>query len=187
MIKHPLLRLFPHLKDEKVKWELLYWQVLKKLPYIREFALFLSQNIEKGEIPREEASKFLFSLMRKESETTFSSLLSVLEKFNFIRRGKGKIFLKYYSPSPIAFSFALSDDMLREGRVTLPLNGIGEERVPRLFFMNRERMLSYIEGEKKLWQVERRPPLNRILLLVRSMDEVVDYLIKEMNDYEEAF
>lgn len=181
--KQPLLRLFPYLREEKTKWELAYWQVIKNLSYIRDFALFLSQNIEKGEIPRQKAGDFLYSLMGKESPTTFSSLLSILEKFNLVQRERGVILLRYYSPSPLAFSFALCEDMLNKGRVTLELEGLEKEEVLRLFFMSRERALSYLEEERELWQIERRPPLNRVLLLVHSLDEVVDYL-KGVKDYE---
>lgn len=76
--------------------------------------------------------------------------------------------------------------MLRDGRVTLELDRIDKEKVPRVFFMNGERALHYIEDEGKLWQLERRPPLNRILLLARSIDEVVEYLKTKVKDYEKA-
>ncbi len=174
--RHPLLRLFSCLNDEKVKRELVYWQVIKNLPYIRDFVLFLNQYIEREELSRQKARDFLYSLMGKQSITTFNALLSLLDKFNLIQRGKGTIFLGYYSPSRLAFSFALCEDMLREGRVTLDLGGLKEATVPRVFFIHKEKLIYYIEEEKNLWQVERRPPLNRILLLIRSLEEVVDYL-----------
>lgn len=174
--KHPLLHLFPHLKDEKSKMELVYWQVIKNFPYIKDFALFLSDNIEKEKISRESASEFLFSLMNKQSRDTFQSLLFLLEKFNFIKKDRKEIHLSYYSPSPISFSYALCEEMLKEGRKTLEIQELDNHIVPRVFFMRKELALSYIEEEKKLWQIERRPPLNRLLLLSYSLNEVVDLL-----------
>ncbi|MGC9004326.1 MAG: hypothetical protein ACP5KZ_06450 [bacterium] len=176
--EHPLIRLFPYLQDEKAKMELIYWQVIKNLPYIKDFALFLSENIEKEIISRKSASEFLYSLMKKESKDTFQSLLFLLEKFNLIKKNKKEIYLSHYSPSLISFSYALCEDMLKEGRTTIDLQKASNHRVARVFFMKEERVLSYLEEEKELWQIERRPPLNRLLLLVRSTDEVVDYLIK---------
>lgn len=174
--KHPLVHLFPHLKDEKSKLELVYWQVIKNFPYIKDFAIFLSENIDKEKISRESASEFLYSLMNKRSKDTFKSLLFLLEKFNLIKRDKREIHLSYYSPSPISFSFALCDEMLKEGRKTLEILELENHIVPRVFFMRRELALSYIEEEKELWQIERRPPLNRLLLLFSSLNEVVDSL-----------
>jgi hypothetical protein len=176
--KHPLLRLFPYLKDEKSKMELVYWQVIKNFPYIKDFAIFLSENIDKEKISRESASEFLYSLMNKRSKDTFQSLLFLLEKFNLIKRDKKEIHLSYYSPSPISFSFALCDEMLKEGRKTLEIQEFENNIVPRVFFMRRELALSYIEDEKELWQIERRPPLNRLLLLLSSLDEVVETIKK---------
>lgn len=177
--RHTLVRLFPLVNDEKTERELVYWQVLKKLPYIRDFALYLSQNIERKEIPRQVAGEFLYSLMAKKSKDTFNALLYILDKFNFLKRNRKWIFLDYYSPSKSAFAFALCDDMLREGRVTMNLGSVEREKVVRLFFMSRELALFYLEEERILWQIERRPPFNRILLLVRTLDEVVDYLTEK--------
>jgi hypothetical protein len=176
--KHPLVHLFPHLKDEKSKMELVYWQVIKNFPYIKDFSIFLSENIDKEKISRESASEFLYSLMNKRSKDTFQSLLFLLEKFNLIKRDKKEIHLSYYSPSPISFSFALCDEMLKEGRKTLEIQELENSIVPRVFFMRKGLALSYIEEEKELWQIERRPPLNRLLLLLRSLDEVVETIKK---------
>lgn len=156
--------------------ELVYWQVIKNFPYIKDFALFLSENIGKEKISRESASEFLYALMNKRSEGTFQSLLFLLEKFNLIKRDREEIHLSYYSPSPISFSFALCEEMLKEGRKTLEIQELENHMVPRVFFMRKELVLSYIEEEKELWQIERRPPLNRLLFLYSSLNEVVDSL-----------
>lgn len=178
--KHPLVRLFPHLKDEKTERELVYWQVMKKLPYMRDFSLYLSQTIERKMIPRQEASEFVYSLMGKKSVTTLNSLLYFLDKFNLLKKDRRWIYLDYYSPARSVFAFALCDEMLRQGRVTMDLTSIEKENVVRLFFMSKETALLYLEEGSHLWQIERRPPLNRILLLVNSLDEVVDFFINNL-------
>lgn len=182
--RHPLARLQGYLTDDKTKRELAYWQVIKNFPYLSDFASFLSENIERGKVSRQEAKDFLYSLMHKQSKDTFDSLLFLLDKFGFIIRDRKYISLKFYTPSSIAFSFALCEDMLRERKITIDLGEISKERVPRVFFMNNQRVLSVLENENKLWQIERRPPHNRILLLVSSLDDVVNILIRRLNHSE---
>lgn len=175
IIRTPMFELAK--KGEEVRRDLTYWQLCRRLRYLGELSAFLGRKAG-GKVGRKEVEEFLFGLMGKRSPTTLSALLSILRKFGMLEMDKEEVVVPIYVPSFEGFAYTICEEMLERKAVTLQLSNLGEERVVLLFHMSPQRALEYIEGENHLWQVERRPPLNRLLLLVSSLEEAVERLLR---------